>query len=58
MYPATGKSYNEIKSFQGALPGAVVPNGFQHYPHCVCYVPDPNKPKPTLELAEIDMLSE
>jgi len=28
MYPATGKSYNEIKSFQGALPGAVVPNGF------------------------------
>jgi hypothetical protein len=38
--------------------GAVVPHGFKHYPTCSCYQPNPNYPRPTLELAEMEMLSE
>ena len=41
-----------------ALPGALVPKGFNHYPSCSCYKPNPNFPRPTLEMAELEMLSE
>ena len=40
------------------LLGAMVPKGFEHYSNCSCYVPNPNHPRPTLELAEYEMLSE
>lgn len=40
------------------MAGCVVPNGFKHYTYCTCYVPNPKYPRPTLELAELDMLSE
>ena len=38
--------------------GAVVPEGFKHYPQCSCYRPDERHPRPPMELAEIDILSE
>jgi len=40
------------------LPGAVVPKGFTHYSHCSCYMPDERFPRPTLEMAELEMMSE
>jgi hypothetical protein len=36
----------------------VVPKGWQHYQFCSCYKPSPEHPTPTLELAELEMLSE
>lgn len=42
----------------GSIPGAIIPQNFRHYPHCFCYVPNPKHPWPTMELAELDMLSE
>lgn len=41
-----------------SLTGAVVPNNFQHYPECSCYVADPRYPKPTMELAGLDIMTE
>ena len=38
--------------------GAVVPKDWQHYATCSCYVADARFPAPTLELAELEMLSE
>jgi len=38
--------------------GALVPKGFQHYPECSCYVADPRYPRPTLELAGLEVMSE
>jgi hypothetical protein len=60
MYPASGTNiYTKgYTTTGGLLPGAVVPKDFIHYNHCICYIPDPKHPKPTLELAELDMLSE
>lgn len=40
------------------LSGAIVPNGFKHYSNCSCYKPDDRFPKPTMELAELEMYSE
>jgi hypothetical protein len=40
------------------LTGGIVPKGFEHYSFCSCYKPNPNFPRPTLELAELEMLSE
>lgn len=42
----------------GLLTGAVVPKNFEHYSYCSCYQPDPRFPRPTMELAELEMLSE
>lgn len=42
----------------GTLPGTLVPPGFRHNAHCICYVPDPEKPNPTLKYAELDMMSQ
>lgn len=36
----------------------IVPKGFEHYSFCSCYKPNPKHPQPTLELAELEMLSE
>ena len=47
----------DIKQVPG-LAGAVVPDGFKHYPKCDCYMPPSHYPRPTLELAELEMLSE
>ena len=62
MYPGglSGKKQDGPpgKNKDGQLSGTVVPEGFKHYPHCICYQPDPKYPRPTLELAELDMLSE
>ena len=55
MYPTIGGSSAGNGKIGG---GAVIPKDFRHYPHCSCYVPNPNHPWPTLELAELDMLSE
>ena len=57
MYPA---STNVVSGQQQSdlLAGAVVPKGFEHYSHCVCYKPDDRFPRPTMELAELEMLSE
>jgi capsule polysaccharide modification protein KpsS len=40
------------------LAGAVVPDKFTHYSNCYCYVPNPKYPRPTMELAELELLSE
>jgi len=40
------------------LTGAVLPAGFEHYMHCSCYAPKPGMPKPTMEMAEIEQMSE
>lgn len=40
------------------LTGAVVPNNFKHYPECSCYSSDPRHPKPTMELAGLEILTE
>ena len=49
MYPAGSSS----------LPGSsVLPENFEHYPSCSCYQADPRFPKPTMELAKLEMLSE
>lgn len=65
MYPAGGlmsqdqKGINDqLQPNDGPLRGAIVPQGFKHYAHCPCYAPDPRYPWPTMELAEIEMLSE
>ena len=42
----------------GTLPGSVVPPGFQHYTHCSCFVPSKQYPNYTMDLAEIEMMSE
>ena len=42
----------------GTLPGTLVPPGFEHNSHCICFKPDPNKPNPTMKYAELEMLSE
>ena len=42
----------------GALPGTLIPKGFNHYTHCSCYIPDPSKPHPTMHYAELEMISE
>jgi len=57
MYPANGTNKNGVAGTK-TLAGSVVPIGFKHYTYCMCYVPNPNYPRPTLELAELDMLSE
>lgn len=57
MYPANGTTKNVVGGIK-SLAGCVVPNGFKHYTYCTCYVPNPKYPRPTLELAELDMLSE
>ena len=46
MYPA-GQTGKQQDSSKVNLPGTVIPEGFKHYPHCVCYQPDPKYPKPT-----------
>lgn len=38
--------------------GSVLPPGFKHYSSCSCYEPNPEHPRPTLELAQMEMLSE
>lgn len=67
MYPSAqpagyvarfGGSPVSPKRQMASIVGAVVPAGFEHYPRCTCYVPNPKQPWPTLELAELDMLSE
>jgi hypothetical protein len=60
MYPASGTNTKACPKCtgNGLLPGAIVPKGFTHYTHCICYKPDPRYPHPTLELAELDILSE
>ena len=61
FYPANGSHVYTGKGGAGVggpLPGAVVPKGFQHYSHCSCYGINEKHPKPTLELAEIEMMSE
>lgn len=40
------------------LSGAVVPANFQHYPECSCYQANPRYPKPTMELAGLDIMTE
>ena len=40
------------------LPGGVVPDGFQHYSHCTCFVPSKRYPNYTIEHAELEMYSE
>ena len=43
----------------GTLPGSVIPDGFQHYSHCICF--DPTKrpyPNYSMEHAELEMYSE
>ena len=42
----------------GTLPGSIVPQGFQHYTHCSCFQPSKRYPNYTMDLAEIEMLSE
>lgn len=42
----------------GTLAGTLVPPGFRHEAHCICYKPDPSKPNPTIKYAELDMLSQ
>lgn len=42
----------------GSLPGTLVPPGFRHEAHCVCYRPDPTRPNPTMKYAEIDMMDQ
>ena len=42
----------------GGVAGAVVPEGFEHYPSCSCYKPRADQPRPTQELAALEMLSE
>jgi hypothetical protein len=66
MYPSApagyiarfGESPVSLKRQMTSIQGAVVPAGFVHYPQCTCYAPNPKQPWPTLELAELDMLSE
>ena len=41
----------------GTLPGTLVPPGFRHLTHCICYVPDPDRPNPTMKYAELEMMS-
>ena len=38
--------------------GVPVPDGFKHYTFCNCYAPDERHPRPTMELAQIEMLGE
>ena len=40
------------------MPGTLVPPGFRHNPHCICYTPDPTRPNPTLKYAELDMMDQ
>jgi hypothetical protein len=42
----------------GTLQGSVLPANFKHYSHCSCYQPSPDAPKPSLEMAELEALSE
>lgn len=49
-------SFNQLAPV--ALTGSVMPAGFQHYMHCSCYAPKPGMPKPTMEMAEIEQMSE
>ena len=42
----------------GTLPGTLVPPGFRHNTHCICYVPDPDRPNPTMKYAELEMMSQ
>ena len=42
----------------GTLPGTLVPPGFVHNTHCICYVPDPKRPNPTMKYAEVEMMSQ
>jgi len=48
-----------VTSVIGALPGTLVPDGFTHYTHCSCYVPNADKPyHPTMNFAHLEMISE
>ena len=60
MYPASTHVQTDVSNGpnNSIIAGAVLPQGFKHYPHCACYEPDPSHPKPTMELAHLDMLSE
>jgi hypothetical protein len=59
MYPISSTNIGDNTSqVSSGMFGAVVPNGFKHYATCSCYKPDPNYPRPTLELAELEMISE
>jgi hypothetical protein len=40
------------------MTGAVVKEGWVHYPFCACYTPKPGQPRPTIEMAEDEMISE
>jgi len=43
----------------GSLAGTLVPDGFKHYTHCSCYVPNADKSfHPTMEYAHLEMISE
>lgn len=42
----------------GTLPGSVIPAGFEHYTHCSCFQPSKSYPNYTMELAELEMMSE
>lgn len=61
LYPLTlaNQTYNPIHvANQNQIVGAIIPANFKHYSHCQCYVPDPKYPRPTLELAELEIQSE
>ena len=65
MYTATGLTPDELghnktslNYTNASMSGAVVPVGFEHYSFCSCYKVNPEHPKPTLELANCEMLSE
>ena len=42
----------------GTLPGAVIPDGFQHYSHCSCFQPSKRYPNYSNELAELELYTE
>ena len=42
----------------GTLPGGVVPVGFEHKSHCICFKPSKRYPNYSLEHAELEMISE
>ena len=58
LYPLQVVGSNLENAKRQLIDGAVVPKNFKHYSYCSCYVPNPNYPRPTMELAEIEMLSE
>jgi len=64
-HDASGHKLNKLqaikgtgKASDGSMTGAVVPEGWVHYPFCDCYAEKEGQPKPTLKMAKAEMLSE